>query len=186
MAAVQGGLVEADEEKDIKTEPASDGCGNNNATDGRLLSTSPASSAPAAGSKPAAGAPEDQQTLLAVLQFLRKNKLSESVEILRREAGLPEDSPDLKAGDSSGAGSGGAAGGASEGGDASSLLSRVTVSSSGGVQAPTKGRAGLLGLQCGLMHREDTRFLLLQHHTLVDPTGINDTSRVNTIKHSSV
>ncbi|XP_042288567.1 transcription initiation factor TFIID subunit 5 isoform X2 [Thunnus maccoyii] len=139
MAAIQGGMVDADEEKDIKTEPSNDGFGNNNANDGRILSTSPGSSAPAAANKPAAGAPEDQQTLLAVLQFLRKNKLTESVEILRREAGLPEDSLDLKGADALGAGSGGAAGGVDvEGGDASSLLSRVTVSSSAVVQAPTK------------------------------------------------
>lgn len=140
MAAVQGGLVDADEEKDIKTEPSNDGGGNNNANDGRLLSTSPGSSASAGSNKSTAGAPEDQQTLLAVLQFLKKNKLTESVEILRREAGLPEDSLDLKGGDSSGAGSGGAAGsGDLEGVDASTLLSRVTVSSSAVAPAPTKG-----------------------------------------------
>lgn len=137
MAAVQGGLVDAEEEKDIKTEPSSDGGGNNNANDGRLPSTSPV--APAAGNKNAVAAPEDQQTLLAVLQFLRKNNLSESVDILRREAGLPEDSLDAKGTDSSGGGSGGAAGSADlDGVDASALLSRVTVPSSVGVQAPTK------------------------------------------------
>lgn len=146
MAAVQGGLVDAVEKKDIKTEPSDDGGGNNNnANDGKVLSTSPASSAPAGGNNTAAGAPVDQQTLLAVLQFLKKNKLAESVEILRREAGLPEDSLDLKGGDSSAAGSGGAAGNASlEGVDASTLLSRVTVSSSAAAQAPTKGRTELL------------------------------------------
>ncbi|XP_056265904.1 transcription initiation factor TFIID subunit 5 [Pseudoliparis swirei] len=141
MAAVQGGLVDAVEEKDIKTEPSSDGTGNNNANDAGPPSASPGSSAPSAGSnKSAAGAPEDQQTLLAVLQFLRKNKLTESVDILRREAGLPEDSPDLKADDSSGAGSGAAAGsGDAEGGDASALLSRVTASSAAAAPpAPTK------------------------------------------------
>ncbi|KAF3687295.1 Transcription initiation factor TFIID subunit 5 [Channa argus] len=137
MAAVQGSLVDADEEKDIKTEPPNDGCGNNHANDGRVLSTSP--SASSGSNKSAAGAPEDQQTLLAVLQFLRKNNLTESVEILRREAGLPEDSLDLKGNDSSGAGSGGASGTVDlDGGDATSLLSRVTVSSSAGAQPPTK------------------------------------------------
>lgn len=139
MAAVQGSLVE---EKDIKTEPSNDGGGNNNANDGRLLSTSPGSSASTGSNKSATGAPEDQQTLLAVLQFLRKNNLSESVEILRREAGLPEDSLDPKGGDSSGAGSGAAAGSVDlEGGDASSLLSRVTASSAAGAPAPNKGRS---------------------------------------------
>lgn len=153
MAAVQGGMVDSYEEKDIKTEPPNDGGGNNNANDGRLLSPSPGSSASSAGSnKSVAGAPEDQQTLLAVLQFLRKNKLTESVEILRREAGLPEDSLDLKGGDSSGAGSGGAAGGVDlESGDASALLSRVTVSSSAAAQAPTKGTNTVLLFTCFLI-----------------------------------
>lgn len=146
MAAVQGGLVEAVEKKDIKTEPSDDGgVNNNNASDGRLLSPTSGSSASAGSNNTPAGAPVDQQTLLAVLQFLRKNKLTESVDILRREAGLPEDSLDLTGGDSSATGSGGAAGNADlEGGDASSLLSRVTVTSSAAAQAPTKGRTRLL------------------------------------------
>lgn len=140
MAAVQGGLVDTDEEKDIKTEPSNDGFGNNNVNDARLLSTSPGATASAAATKPAVGASEDQQTLLAVLQFLRKNKLTESVDILRREAGLPEDSLDLKGADSFGAGSGGAGGGGdADGGDANSLLSRVTISSTAVAQAPPKG-----------------------------------------------
>lgn len=139
MAAVQGGLVDADEEKDIKTEPANDGCGNNNANDGRLLSASPGASSE--NNKAVAGTPVDRHTVFAVLQFLKRNNLTESVEILRREAGLPEDSGDAKGTDSSGGGSGGAAGVVDlEGGDASSLLSRVTVLSSAGAQAPTKSR----------------------------------------------
>lgn len=158
MAAVQGGLVDAEEEKDITTEPSSDGCGNNNANDGRLLSTSPgASSGSNKNAAAAAAAPEDQQTLLAVLQFLKKNNLSESVEILRREAGLPEDSLDAKGTDSSGGGSGGAAGSVElESGDATSLLSRVTVSSSAGAQAPTKSnvkkQTWLLLFMCKMMY----------------------------------
>lgn len=141
MAAVQGGLVEAADKKDIKVEPSEESGGNNtnNASDGRLLSPAPAPAAPAAASNnAAAGAPVDQQTLLAVLQFLRKNNLSESVEILRREAGLPEDSPDAKGGDSA-AGSAGSGSADTEGGDASSLLSRVTISSTVVAPAPTKG-----------------------------------------------
>lgn len=138
MAAVQGGLVDAEEEKDIKTEPSNDGSGNNNANDGRVLSTSPGASSES--NKAASGASMDRHTMLAVLQFLKRNNLSESVEILRREAGLPIDSGDAKGTDSSGGGSGGAAGSVDlEGGDASALLSRVTGSSSG-VQAPTKSR----------------------------------------------
>uniref|UniRef100_A0A673CD82 TFIID subunit TAF5 NTD2 domain-containing protein n=1 Tax=Sphaeramia orbicularis TaxID=375764 RepID=A0A673CD82_9TELE len=110
MAAVQGGLVDASEEKDIKTEPSSDGCGNNDTNDARPLSTSPGSNAPGGNAKTSSGSTEEQQTLLAVLQFLKKNNLTESVEILRREAGLPEDSLDLKVGV-----------------DASALLSRVLI-----------------------------------------------------------
>lgn len=151
MAAVQGGLVDAVEKKDIKTEPSDDGGvnNNNNANDGRLLSPTSGSSASAGTNSTPAGAPVDQQTLLAVLQFLRKNKLTESVDILRREAGLPEDSLDGTGGDSSAAGSGGAAGNADlEGVDASALLSRVTASSSAVAQAPTKGRTRLLLFYC--------------------------------------
>lgn len=149
MAAIQGGLVEAVDKKDVTVrEPSEDGVGNNgnnNANDGKLLTPPPGPNAAAGGNNTAAGAPVDQQTLLAVLQFLRKNKLSESFDILRREAGLPEDSVDLKGGDSLAVGPAGAAGTVDlEGGDASSLLSRVTVSSTVGAPAPTKGRNGLL------------------------------------------
>lgn len=154
MAAVQGGQVDAVEEKDIKTEPSGDGFGNNNANEGRVVSTSPGAAAPAGSTKTAAGAPEDQQTLLAVLQFLKKNNLTESVEILRREAGLPEDSLDPKGADSSGAGAGGTAGGVDlEGGDTSSLLSRVTVSSCAGAPAPTKGSNTMCPLLCSRVRR---------------------------------
>lgn len=149
MAAVQGGLVDAGAEKDIKSEQSTDGWANNNNTnDGRLLSASPGSNASTGSNSKttapvAAGDTEDQQTLLAVLQFLRKNKLSDSVEVLRREAGLPEDLLDTKSGDSSGTGSGGAAGSAdTEAGDSISLLSRVTISSSTAAPSPKKGLRG--------------------------------------------
>uniref|UniRef100_A0A8C5HEE9 Transcription initiation factor TFIID subunit 5 n=2 Tax=Gouania willdenowi TaxID=441366 RepID=A0A8C5HEE9_GOUWI len=135
MAAVQGGLVDAVEEKTIKSEPVADATANNSANDARAPSSSPGSGVSPGVNKPAAGAAEDQQTLLAVLQFLRKNNLSESVEILRREAGLPEDSLDQKGGDSTGTGLGGPE--ADGRTDAGSLLSRVTVSSS----APSKAVA---------------------------------------------
>ncbi|XP_072319000.1 transcription initiation factor TFIID subunit 5 [Eucyclogobius newberryi] len=137
MAAVQGGLADSEEEKDTKTDPSSDVCGNsNNANDAKPVSNSPGANAPSGATKTSVGTAEEQQTLLAVLQFLRKNNLSESVEILRREAGLPEGLLDVKGADGSGTGPGASAGGL-EGGDASALLSRVTVSVSG-VQAPTK------------------------------------------------
>uniref|UniRef100_A0A8C6KCP0 TAF5 RNA polymerase II, TATA box binding protein (TBP)-associated factor n=1 Tax=Nothobranchius furzeri TaxID=105023 RepID=A0A8C6KCP0_NOTFU len=142
MAAVQGGMVDAKDELDIKSEPPSDGFGNSNANDGRLLSSSPGAGTggtATGNNKPAPGPPEEQQTLLAVLQFLKKSKLAESAEILRREAGLPEDALDPKGTDASGSGPGLAAGsGQVDGVDASSLLSRVTVSSSAAAQAPKK------------------------------------------------
>lgn len=141
MAAVQGGLVESVDKKESTVEPSEESAANNsnNASDGRLLSPPPGSGAPAGGNNSAgAGNPTDQQTLLAVLQFLKKNNLAESVEILRREAGLPEDSADAKAGDSSAAG---AAANSSDqdGGDASALLSRVTVSAAAVAPVPSKG-----------------------------------------------
>lgn len=142
MAAVQGGLVDTVDKKDIKAEPSEDGTGNNNnnVNDNRMLSPSPSSSSSSGNNNnnnTATGTTEDQQTLLAVLQFLKKSKLNDSVEILRREAGLPEDSLDIKGGD---AGAQGAAGsGDLEGVDAATLLNRVTVSSSAGTQLPVKG-----------------------------------------------
>lgn len=141
MAAVQGGLVDIVDKKDIKAEPSEDGTGNNsNVNDNRMLSPSPSSSCSSGNNNnnnTAAGATVDQQTLVAVLQFLKKNKLNDSVEILRREAGLPEDSLDVKGNDP---GAHGAAGNADqEGVDAATLLNRVSVSSSAGTQLPAKG-----------------------------------------------
>lgn len=131
MAAVQGGLVDTVDKKDIKAEPSEDGTGNNNnnANENRKMSPSPSpSSSSSSGNNNNNTATEstvDQQTLVAVLQFLKKSKLNASVDILRREAGLPEDSLDVKGGDP---GAQGAAGSADlEGVDAATLLNRVTV-----------------------------------------------------------
>lgn len=148
MAAVQGGLVESVDKKESTVEPSEENAGNNsnNASDGRLLSPPPASGAPAGGNNSAgAGTPTDQQTLLAVLQFLKKNNLAESVEILRREAGLPEDSADAKAGDSSAAAANSSD---QDGGDASALLSRVTVSAAAtaATAAPVPSKGSLVAL----------------------------------------
>lgn len=142
MAAVQGGIVDTVDKKDIKAEPSEDGIGNNNnnGNDNRMLSPSPSSSSSSGNSNSnntAAGATVDQQTLVAVLQFLKKNKLNDSVEILRREAGLPEDSLDIKGSDP---GAGGVAGSANlEAVDAATLLTRVTVSASAAAQPQVKG-----------------------------------------------
>lgn len=146
MAAVQGGLVDTVDKKDIKAEPSEEGTGNNNsnnANDSRMLSPSPSSSSSSGNNNnnTAAGTTVDQQTLVAVLQFLRKNKLNDSVDILRREAGLPEDLLDVKGGDQ---GAGGAGGNTEQDGvDAATLLNRVTVSSAG-TQPPIKGKAAEL------------------------------------------
>lgn len=123
MAGVQDGPIELDAEKDTTPEIVSDGTSNlsGNAASG-TLSSSPLT----AGAAPKQ---EDQQTLIAVLQFLKRNKLTESVDILRREAGL-EDQDDSQALDGSG---GGKADG--DGGDTNSLLSRVSIASAAAHQS---------------------------------------------------
>lgn len=147
MAAVQSGQVDAEEEKEIKTETSNDAPRNNSSNDGRPLSASAGAPSCGGGVKSSSGTTEEQQTLLAVLQFLKKNNLSESVEILRREAGLSEEPEDQKGSECSGTGSGA---GTKEpaAGDASSLLSRVSNASSAAAataaaavaaQAPSKG-----------------------------------------------
>lgn len=116
MAAVQDGGSELDGEKEPQPDLLSDG-----------------SAAPAAAPAPK---PEEQQTLLAVLQFLKRNKLCESVDALRREAGLPDEPEEAPGSEAAGAaGSTGA-----ELGDNNSLLSRVSAASqSVAVPAPAKG-----------------------------------------------
>lgn len=121
MAAVQDGSIELDTEKETKPEILSDGSANisGNAGSG-VLSSSP----PAGGAQK----PEDQQTLIAVLQFLRRNKLTESVDILKREAGLSDDQENSKAPDAGGKGDGDA-------GDTNALLSRVSITSAAAPQS---------------------------------------------------
>ncbi|XP_037399523.1 transcription initiation factor TFIID subunit 5 isoform X2 [Pygocentrus nattereri] len=124
MAAVQDGGSEPEGEKEPQPELPSDG-----------------SSAPAAtpASKPEEQQQQQQQTLLAVLQFLKRNKLIESVDALRREAGLA-DEPDEAPGSEAGGGVGGAAAGSADSADASALLSRVAgAAQSGAASAPAKG-----------------------------------------------
>lgn len=127
MAAVQDGQMELDAEKETKPEILSDGTSNlSGNTASGTLSSSPLTAAPAGG----APKMEDQQTLIAVLQFLKRNKLTDSVEILRREAGLGEDQEDSQATDGSGGGKGDV-----DGGDANSLLSRVSITSAAAPQS---------------------------------------------------
>lgn len=122
MAAVQDGPMELDPEKETKPEILSDGTSNlsGNAASG-TLSSSPLT----AGRAPKQ---EDQQTLIAVLQFLKRNKLTESVDILRREAGLEEEDSQTLDGSGGGKSDG-------DGGDTNSLLSRVSIASAAAPQS---------------------------------------------------
>ncbi|XP_023696756.1 transcription initiation factor TFIID subunit 5 isoform X2 [Paramormyrops kingsleyae] len=125
MAAVQDGQIEPESEKEIKSETLNDATGNHAAAVGGLLPSSPVSTASVGASNSSkAAASEDQQTLLAVLQFLKRNKLVESADILRREAGLLEESDDAQGSEGGRDELGGAS--ADEGGEAASLFSRVT------------------------------------------------------------
>ncbi|XP_075573635.1 transcription initiation factor TFIID subunit 5 isoform X2 [Pelecanus crispus] len=91
-----------------------------------------ASGGDAATPKPAAPGPAaspaalDRQTLVAVLQFLRRSNLRESEEILRREARLLGDDLGAAALSPAGAGLLGAPGGDADSAGGEALLSRVT------------------------------------------------------------
>lgn len=86
-----------------------------------------AAAAKAAAPGPAASpAALDRQTLVAVLQFLRRSNLRESEEILRREARLLGDDLGAAALSPTGAGLLGAAGGEGDVGGSEALLNRVT------------------------------------------------------------
>uniref|UniRef100_A0A8C3B7I5 Transcription initiation factor TFIID subunit 5 n=1 Tax=Cairina moschata TaxID=8855 RepID=A0A8C3B7I5_CAIMO len=86
-----------------------------------------AAAAKAAAPGPAASpAALDRQTLVAVLQFLRRSNLRESEEILRREARLLGDDLGAAALSPTGAGLLGTAGGEGDVGGSEALLNRVT------------------------------------------------------------
>lgn len=129
------------------------------------------SGAEAAPTKPAAPGPAaspsalDRQTLVAVLQFLRRSNLRESEEILRREARLLGDDVGAAALSPTGTGLLGTAGGDADSAGENALLSRVTAaatvaiggsaaavaSSSPGVAAVAAvppGKGGLLRGRC--------------------------------------
>lgn len=131
MAAVHDGPSDVENEKETKPEILSEEpTANVPGVMSGTLSSSPL--VPPAAAVPKAEEQQQQQTLLAVLQFLKRNNLTESVEILRREAGLQDEAEEAR-------GTEGAAPGLNAGlVDASSLLSRVSSQSS----APAKG--GLL------------------------------------------
>lgn len=124
MAAVHDIPNDLENEKEIKAENLTDGpAANPAAMAGATLSSPPPIAPPAAG---VLKAEEQQQTLLAVLQFLKRNNLSESVEILRKEAGILGELEDAVAQEAGG----GAQGASAESGDGQSLLSRVSSSQS--------------------------------------------------------
>lgn len=127
MAAVHDGPSDIESEKETKPDILSDESAAN--LPGIMSGT--LSSSPLA--PPSAVVPkveDQQQTLLAVMQFLKRNNLTESVDILRREAGIQDELVEEARGTEA------AAPGLNSGpGDTSSLLSRVS-SQSG---APAKG-----------------------------------------------
>lgn len=126
MAAVHDGPSDIESEKETKPDVLSDESAANmpGIMSGTLSSPSPL--APPSAAVPKAEE-QQQQTLLAVLQFLRRNNLTESVNILRREAGLQDELEEARGTDSAAPGL--------NTGDTSSLLSRVSAQNS----APAKG-----------------------------------------------
>ncbi|CAM4595902.1 transcription initiation factor TFIID subunit 5 [Caretta caretta] len=86
---------------------------------------------PAPPGPAASPAPTDRQTLLAVLQFLRRNNLHESEDILRREARLLGEEVAAAALSPSGPGAQGTPGGETDAAGGEALLSRVAAAASG-------------------------------------------------------
>ncbi|XP_062866560.1 transcription initiation factor TFIID subunit 5 isoform X2 [Trichomycterus rosablanca] len=132
MAAVHDGPNDLESEKETKAEILNDGPAGNLSGMSTGTLSSPTVSAPEAG----AAKPEEQQTLLAVLQFLKRNNLTESVEILRREARIAKELEEAGEAEAAGTGLSGAAAAAAV--DGNSLLSRVSFQSS----APAKATGG--------------------------------------------
>lgn len=146
MAAVHDGPSDIENEKETKPEILSDESAANlpGIMSGTLSSSSSPPLAPPSAVVPKAEE-QQQQTLLAVLQFLKRNNLTESVDILRREAGIQDEAEEAR-------GTEAAAAGLNTGpGDASSLLSRVSAQSA----APAKG-----GLSDGT---QDPKWLAFGH-----------------------
>ncbi|KPP72798.1 transcription initiation factor TFIID subunit 5-like, partial [Scleropages formosus] len=138
MAAVQDAPVEADNEKEIKTETLNDAAGNHASAAGGVIPSPPVASTSSSGPAKAGGpGSEEQQTLMAVLQFLKKNNFVGAVDVLRREAGILEDSDESQGQELAASALGGA-----EAGDATCTLSRAsscTTSTPAVAAAPAKG-----------------------------------------------
>ncbi|XP_065495360.1 transcription initiation factor TFIID subunit 5 isoform X2 [Caloenas nicobarica] len=144
----------------------------------------------AAPAKPAAPGPAasptalDRQTLVAVLQFLRRSNLRESEEILRREARLLGDDLGAAALSPAGAGLLGAPGGDADAAGGEALLSRVTTaaataiggsaatvaSSSPGVAAVTAVPPGKVGGGVAVEDQPDVSAVLSAYNQQGDPT----------------
>ncbi|XP_065264033.1 transcription initiation factor TFIID subunit 5 isoform X2 [Emys orbicularis] len=100
---------------------------------------------PAPPGPAASPAPTDRQTLLAVLQFLRRNNLHESEDILRREARLLGEEVAAAALSPAGPGAQGTPGGETDATGGEALLSRVAAASGaagGGVAAGASATPG--------------------------------------------
>ncbi|XP_075697205.1 transcription initiation factor TFIID subunit 5 [Rhinoderma darwinii] len=169
----------------VKTEPElvddvkSDGLGGNENQDAALGNgngvsskpSSPQAAAPAAVT-PQAGSSDvpDRQTLLAVLQFLKKSNLKESADILLRETGIldGEDAPSLNPEQQS-----------EQDGTEQTLLSRVTAGNSslnsvsgGGASSNSGASAGVLvkaPLNSGPQDQPDVSAVLSAYTQQGDP-----------------
>ncbi|XP_069836327.1 transcription initiation factor TFIID subunit 5 [Dendropsophus ebraccatus] len=132
---------------------------------------SPQAAAPAAvAGAPQAGSSEipDRQTLLAVLQFLKKSNLKESADILLREAGIPdgEDKPSSSPEDQT-----------EQDGTEQTLLSRVTAGSAplstaaggGGAAANSAGGPGKAPLNNIAQDQPDVSAVLSAYTQQGDP-----------------
>uniref|UniRef100_A0A8C5QXC6 Transcription initiation factor TFIID subunit 5 n=1 Tax=Leptobrachium leishanense TaxID=445787 RepID=A0A8C5QXC6_9ANUR len=129
--------TEPEPQEDAKVDKLACGDGSGISALGNGNGASPKPASPPAAPAPPPAAPAelpDRQTLLAVLQFLKKSNLKDSVEILRRECGLPEQEEDPRAPSPE------QPGGESEGAE-QSLLSRVTAGSNR--EAPSWGGAAV-------------------------------------------
>uniref|UniRef100_A0A8C9SUW0 Transcription initiation factor TFIID subunit 5 n=1 Tax=Scleropages formosus TaxID=113540 RepID=A0A8C9SUW0_SCLFO len=169
MAAVQDAPVEADNEKEIKTETLNDAAGNHASAAGGVIPSPPVASTSSSGPAKAGGpGSEEQQTLMAVLQFLKKNNFVGAVDVLRREAGILEDSDESQGQELAASALGGA-----EAGDATCTLSRAsscTTSTPAVAAAPAKGaRCAVVCVSAGGEDQPDVNVVLSAYSQQGDP-----------------
>ncbi|XP_075468634.1 transcription initiation factor TFIID subunit 5 isoform X2 [Ascaphus truei] len=163
--------TEPEQQEDVKSENLSSGGGGGGSSSDVVGNGDGVSSQPPS---PAAPAPElpDRQTLLAVLRFLKKNNLTESQDILLKEAGLLDSDASLSPGHT----------GEAEG-DEATLLSRVTAGGAGGgtvlPPAATTGAAhtagsGKVSLSSGAQDQPDMSAVLSAYTQQGDPARYGD------------